>query len=77
MDNNVGFNADAEFENEFSPLNENVVQNIIVADNKKATEKALNCTLIEISNENPASAGWIYDGEKFIAPQVIDETLAE
>lgn len=26
MDNNVGFNADAEFENDFSPLNENVVQ---------------------------------------------------
>jgi hypothetical protein len=26
MDNNVGFNAQAEFENEFSPLQENVVQ---------------------------------------------------
>jgi hypothetical protein len=26
MDNNVGFNAEAEFENDFSPLQENVVQ---------------------------------------------------
>lgn len=60
----------------YALMNENVVQNIIVADNKKATEKALNCTLIEISNENPASVGWIYDGEKFNEP-VIDETLAE
>lgn len=49
----------------------NSVSNIIVADDKEATEAALNCTLIEITTENPGGIGWTYDPEtgKFVAPQ--------
>jgi hypothetical protein len=50
----------------------NTVSNVIVADDKEATEAALNCTLIEYTPENPAGIGWSYDPEtgKFAAPVV-------
>jgi hypothetical protein len=41
----------------------NTVSNVIVADDKEATEAALRCTLIEFTNENPAAIGYIYDPE--------------
>ena len=52
----------------------NSVTNIIMADDKEATEAALNCTLIEYTPENPAGIGWTYDPEtgKF-NPPVTDE----
>lgn len=48
----------------------NTVSNIIIADDKEATEAALGCTLIEFTSENPAGIGWTYDPEtgKFVAP---------
>lgn len=46
----------------------NSVSNIIVADDKDATESALNCTLVAITSETPAGIGWTYDGATFIAP---------
>ena len=48
----------------------NSVSNVIVADDKEATEAALRCTLIEYTPENPAGIGWTYDPEtgKFEAP---------
>ena len=48
----------------------NVVSNIIMADDKEATEAALHCTLIEFTPENPAGIGWTYDPEtgKFNPP---------
>lgn len=48
----------------------NIVTNIIMADDKEATEAALNCTLIEYTQENPAGIGWTYDEEtgKFNPP---------
>jgi hypothetical protein len=61
----------------YALMSGNTVENIIVSDDKEATENALNCILIEISNDKPASAGWIYDGKKFIAPEVIDEASPE
>ena len=50
----------------------NSVGNIIVADDKEATEADLNCTLIEITPENGGGIGWTYDPEtgKFVAPVV-------
>lgn len=53
----------------------NSVSNIIVADDKEATEAALGCTLIEFTPENPAGIGWTYDPEtgKFVAP-VVEES---
>jgi hypothetical protein len=56
----------------FAMINGNTVDNIIVADNKEATEEALRCTLIEFTAENPAGIGWTWDGSKFIEP-IIEE----
>lgn len=58
----------------YAMMSGNSVSNIIVAEDKEATEAALGCTLIEYTSENPAGIGWIYDPEtgKFNAP-VTDE----
>ncbi len=50
----------------------NSVTNIIMADDKEATEAALGCKLIEYTAENPAGIGYTYDEEtgKFVAPVV-------
>lgn len=55
----------------YAMMSGNSVSNIIVADDKQATEEALRCTLIEFTEDNPAGIGWIYDEAtgKFIAPQ--------
>jgi hypothetical protein len=55
----------------FAMMSGNSVSNIIVADDKEATEAALKCTLIEITAENPGGIGWTYDPEtgKFTAPE--------
>jgi hypothetical protein len=54
----------------YAMMSGNSVSNIIVADDKEATEKALNCVLIEYTTENPCGIGWTYDPDtgKFIAP---------
>lgn len=53
----------------------NTVTNIIVADDKEDAETALNCVLIEYTNDNPAGVGWIYDEEtgKFNPPPPVDD----
>lgn len=63
----------------YAMMSGNSVSNIIVADNKEATETALNCVLIEITPENPAGMGWTYDPETgtFSAPIVEEETIEE
>lgn len=62
----------------YAMMSGNSVSNIIVADDKEATEAALNCTLIEITAENPGGIGWTYDSDtgKFVAPTV-EETDAD
>ena len=59
----------------YAMMSGNSVTNIIVADDKESCEAALNCTLIEITPENPGEIGWTYDSEtgKFIAPQPVAE----
>ena len=54
----------------FAMMGGNTVSNVIVADDKEEAEKALGCTLIEYTAENPAGIGWSYDPEtgKFEAP---------
>lgn len=61
----------------FAMMSGNSVSNIIVADDKEATEAALNCTLIEFTPENPAGIGWGYDPEtgRFIEPVVEEESI--
>ena len=53
----------------------NSVTNIIMADDKEATEAALGCKLIEYTAENPAGIGWTHNPEtgRFQAPIVEDE----
>lgn len=60
----------------FALMGGNVVTNIIVADDKEATEQALNCVLIEYTPENPAGIGWTYDEEtgKF-TPSAVEEEI--
>jgi hypothetical protein len=54
----------------FAMMSGNIVDNIIMADDKEATEAALRCVLIEYTPENPAGIGWSYDEEnqKFVEP---------
>jgi hypothetical protein len=44
----------------FAMMSGNTVDNIIMADDKEATESALRCILIEFTPKNPAGIGWIY-----------------
>lgn len=62
----------------YAVLSGNSVTNIIVADDKEATEAALRCVLVEFTDDNPAYIDWTYDPEtgKFIEPEV-QETLTE
>jgi len=53
----------------FAMMSGNTVSNVIVADDKAATEAALNCVLVEYTAENPAGIGWTMDEDgKFHAP---------
>jgi hypothetical protein len=63
----------------FAMMSGNTVDNIIMADNKEATEAALRCVLIEFTAENPAGTGWTYDPEtgKFTEPTVVETTEEE
>lgn len=45
----------------YAIISNNVVNNVIMADDKEATEQALNCVLIEYTPENPAGIGWVFD----------------
>lgn len=54
----------------FAMMSGNTVENIIVADDKKATEAALGCVLIELIEGTPCGFGWTFDEEteQFVAP---------
>ena len=58
----------------FAVIENNLVVNVIAADDKEQCEKDLNCTLIEITQ---GGIGWTWDGKKFIEPKVIDEASPE
>jgi hypothetical protein len=47
---------------------------IVVGDDIEQAEQDLGLTLVEYTSENPAAVGYIYDGEKFIAPVVEEIT---
>ena len=56
----------------YAMMSGNIVNNIIMADDKEATEIALGCQLIEFTSENPAGIGWIYDETgKFNPPEMV------
>ena len=58
----------------FAMMSGNTVSTVIVADDKEATEAALNCVLIEYTPENPAGIGWTFDPDtgKFDAPVAVE-----
>ena len=57
----------------FAMMSGNSVSNVIVADNKEATEAALHCTLIEFTPENPAGIGWTMDEDGKFHPPLVTE----
>jgi hypothetical protein len=64
----------------YAMMSGNSVSNVIVADDKAATEAALNCVLIEFTPENPAGIGWtLGEDGKFHAPvyQAVAEAESE
>jgi hypothetical protein len=61
----------------FAMMSGNVVSNVIVADDKAATEAALGCTLVEYTAENPAGIGWTMDEAGKFHPPVVEEASAE
>lgn len=54
----------------FAMMSGNIVSNVIVADDKEATESALGCTLVEYTSENPAGIGWTLDESGKFHPPV-------
>jgi hypothetical protein len=55
--------------------NNNVVTNTIVCESLELAEEVTGCVCVEITNENPAGIGWIYNPEtgKFSPPETIEE----
>ena len=60
----------------FAVMNDNIVENIIVADTKEIAERIIGKECIEYTEENPAGIGWTYADGVFTAP-VVEETPAE
>jgi hypothetical protein len=59
----------------YAMMSGNTVSNVIVADDKEATEAALGCTLVEYTPENPAGIGWAMDETGKFHPPVVEETI--
>jgi hypothetical protein len=52
----------------FAVINDNIVENIIVADTEEIAEQITNKICIEYTEENPANIGWTYTNGAFVAP---------
>jgi hypothetical protein len=63
----------------YAMMSGNTVSNVIMADDKEATEAALNCNLIEYTPENPAGIGYTYDEvrDAFIPPKPFDSWVLD
>lgn len=53
----------------YAVVENNIVTNVIVANNANIAQQITNKTCIEYDKSNPAGIGWTYDGEKFVAPK--------
>ena len=58
----------------YAVVNNNIVQNVIVAQSLEIAQEITGNTCIEYTDENPAAIGWAYDGKKFIAPTTESNT---
>ena len=52
----------------FAVMNDNTVENIIVADTKEIAEQVIGKECIEYTDENPAGIGYTYSDGVFTAP---------
>jgi hypothetical protein len=59
----------------FAVISGNSVINVIVADDLESAELATKSNCVEYLDY--VGIGWIWDGEKFINPEVIDEATPE
>jgi len=57
----------------FAMMSGNVVSTVIVADDKAATEAALNCILVEYTTENFAGIGWTIDMDGIFHSPIVQE----
>lgn len=55
--------------NKYIVIKGNVVENIIVTDNKEQSEQDLFCILIPITKDLVFGIGWYWDGTNFIPPE--------
>ena len=62
----------------YAVIQDNKVNNIIVADSKEIAETVTGFLCIEYTDENPAGIGWTYDPEtgRFVPP-VQEEVVEE
>jgi hypothetical protein len=52
----------------FAVIENDVVVNVIIADNKQIAETITGLTCIEYADVHDAGIGWAYNGTKFIKP---------
>jgi hypothetical protein len=52
----------------FAVIKDNVVTNVIVAENCEDAEQATGLTCIEYTDESPAAIGWTFNGDTFDRP---------
>jgi hypothetical protein len=61
----------------YAVINNNIVENVIVADTLEIAEAVSGQTCIEYNELNPASAGDTWDGEKFVKPEIVPPAIEE
>lgn len=61
----------------YAMVNGNTVTNMIVADDKAATEDVLKCVLIELTSDQPLGIGWQLIDGKWVAPPTPETTTLE
>ena len=58
----------------YAVVNNNIVENVIVAQSLEIAQEITGNICIEYTEENPAAIGWAYDGKKFVAPTTESNT---
>ena len=56
----------------FAVINNNIVENTIVAENKKTAESVVGKLCVEYTSDNVAHIGLGWDGETFEQPKLIE-----
>lgn len=59
----------------YAMLNGNMVENIIVADDKTACEEALRCVLVEVTDGISVGPGWLYNPETRCFNPPVDQPI--